>query len=139
MRPDQEGSATLELTILAPALLVLLGLAIVAGRIETASAAVEHAAAVGARDASLARTPALARLAAANSVNGSLASQGIACGSLNVNLDAAGFSAPPGTASVVRLTVSCTLALSDVAVPGVPGTRLVKATMTSPLDTYRSR
>ena len=139
MKADQEGSATLELTILAPALLVLLSLAIVAGRIETASSAVEQAAAVGARDASIARTPALARLAATDSVKSSLASQGITCGSLNVNLDASGFSAPPGTASVVRLTVSCSLALSDVAVPGVPGTRSVQATMTSALDTYRSR
>ena len=139
MKVHEEGSATLELTILAPALLVLLSLAIVAGRIETASSAVEQAAAVGARDASLARTPALARVAAADSVRGSLASQGITCGSLDVNLDASGFSAPPGNAAVVRLTVSCALPLSDLAVPGIPGTRSVQATMTSVLDSYRSR
>lgn len=140
MRPrEDEGSATLELTILAPALLVVLSLAILAGRIETTSAVVEHAAAASARDASLARTPTAARAAALSTAKDSLDSQGVDCRSLNVAVDTGGFQVRAGTASVVRVTVDCVVPLADLALPGVPGTRSVKASMTSPLDTYRSR
>lgn len=133
------GSATLELTILAPALLTLLGLVILAGRIETSSAAIEQAAAVAAREASLARSPAMAQSAASLAAKDSLASQGITCGALSVTLDSSGFSTSPGAAAVVRVTVACAVPLSDLAVPGLPGTHMVRASMTSALDTYRSR
>lgn len=63
--PDRErGSATLELVLLAPALLVVVGVVIAAGRVEVASAAVEHAAAEAARSASLTRTVPAAAAAA---------------------------------------------------------------------------
>jgi Flp pilus assembly protein TadG len=136
---DESGSATLELTILAPALLVVLSLAILAGRIETTTAVVEHAAAASARDASLARTATGARAAALSAAKESLASQGLDCRSLSVGVDTSGFHVPAGTASVVRVTVDCVVPLADLAVPGVPGARSVHASMTSPLDTYRSR
>ena len=46
--------------------------------------------------------------------------------------------AKTNTASVTA-TVTCVVNLSDVAVPGLPGTRTITATMSSPLDTYRER
>ncbi len=54
-RGTDRGSATIELAVLAPALLALLGLVIVAGRISVAGSAVEQAAASAARAASIAR------------------------------------------------------------------------------------
>jgi hypothetical protein len=39
----------------------------------------------------------------------------------------------------VNVTVSCRLDLSDLAIPGVPGSRVMRATMSSPLDTWRER
>jgi hypothetical protein len=33
----------------------------------------------------------------------------------------------------------CTVNLSDLSAPGIPGTKLVTATATSPLDTFRER
>ena len=139
LRGDEAGSATLELTVLAPALLLLLSLAILAGRVETTSAAVEQAAAASARDASLARSPAAARAAATSAAKASLTSQGLDCRSLDVDVDTTGFQVAAGTASVVRVTVACVVPLADLAVPGVPGSRSVHASMTSPLDTYRAR
>ena len=46
---DDRGSITVELAILAPALLLLLGLLVFAGRVQTSSASVEQAARAAAR------------------------------------------------------------------------------------------
>ena len=44
-----------------------------------------------------------------------------------------------GEAGSVSATVECLLDLADLSVPGVPGSRLIKATSSSPLDTWRER
>jgi hypothetical protein len=56
---------------------------------------------------------------------------------VTVDLDA--FTAPPGTPAQVASTVTCQVDLADLAVPGVPGSHTVTATMSSPIDTYRER
>jgi Flp pilus assembly protein TadG len=139
LRRDDKGSATLELAILAPALLVLLGLVIAAGRIEVAAGAVEQAASAAARDASIARTGSAARTVAADTARDSLRRQGITCGVLDVAVDTAGFSVATGLPAQVKVSIACTVPLSDLAVPGLPGARTLKAHMASPLDRYRSR
>lgn len=138
-RFDDNGSATLELAILAPALLALLGLVIAAGRIEVAGGAVEQAASAAAREASIARTGSAARVVATQSARDSLRSQGIACGVLDVVVDTSGFAVAAGLPAQVEVSVACTVPLSDLAVPGMPGTRTMRAQMASPLDRYRSR
>lgn len=135
----EHGSATLELAILSPAVLALLALAIAAGRIQVAGGAVEQAAAAAARTASIARTPSTARAAATEEARTSLRQQGITCGALDVTLDTAGFAVPVGRPAQVEVSVACTVALSDLAVPGLPGTRTLRAQVASPLDRYRSR
>jgi Flp pilus assembly protein TadG len=57
------GSASLELAIIAPVLLVLVALVVMGGRFAMASAAITGVAGAAARDASLARSPAAARAA----------------------------------------------------------------------------
>jgi hypothetical protein len=52
--------------------------------------------------------------------------------STTVTVDTAGFAAPVGTPATVTATVRCVVNLADLAVPGVPGTRTVTATATSP-------
>lgn len=138
-RFGEQGSATLELAILSPAVLALLALAIAAGRIEVAGGAVEQAAAAAARAASIARTPSTARAAATEEASASLRQQGITCGTLDVTVDTAGFAVPVGQPAQVEVSVACTVALSDLAVPGLPGTRTLRAQVASPLDRYRSR
>ncbi|GGB91498.1 TadE/TadG family type IV pilus assembly protein [Cellulomonas carbonis] len=133
------GSATLEVAILTPALLLLLALVVFAGRVQVAAGAVEHAAAVAAREASLTRTAGAARTAATTAATIDLDGQDLRCATSTVTVDTAGFARPLGSGSHVTATVTCTVSIADLAIPGLPGTRTLTATATSPLDRYRAR
>ncbi len=133
------GSATIELAVLAPALLALLGLVIVAGRISTAGSAVEQGAASAARAASIARDARAAQVAADRSAREALRDQGITCRTVTSSVDVRGFAVAVGSPASVTVTVRCVVPLSDLAVPGMPGQRTVTATMTSPIDRFRGR
>lgn len=136
--PDR-GSATLEAAVIVPALVVILGLVIAGGRLALASGSVQAAARDAARAASLARDPATAINAARQVAAATLRSEGLTCTATNVQVNAAGFSAPLGQPAVVRVAVSCTVALAGVTLPGLPGSHQISATFTSPLDPYRGR
>ena len=137
--PDDGGSASLELVLVTPALLGLLGLLILAGRVALASNSVEQAADEAARSASISRTAAGARGAADDGARRALAQQNLRCSSVTVTVDTTGFAVPVGVPARVRATVTCRVNLSDLALPGFPGARTVTATAVSPLDTYRER
>ncbi|HEX6887064.1 MAG TPA: TadE/TadG family type IV pilus assembly protein [Candidatus Nanopelagicales bacterium] len=136
---DARGSATVELAVVAPALLALLGLVIMAGRITAAGSAVEQAAAAGARAASLARDERAAERSADHLVTAALRDQGVRCQETSTRVDTSGFAARIGTPATVSVEVRCVVPLRDVAVPGMPGQRTLTARATSPLDTYRGR
>lgn len=138
-RPGDSGLLTLELVIWFPGLLLLTGLLIVAGRVNGANAAVEQAAADAARTASIARTAGAASSQARLQALQSLSGQGLHCSSTRVTVDTAGFSVPPGQPATVRSTVSCTVRLSDLGIPGLSGSRTVSHTAVSTLDTFRQR
>jgi len=140
VRPSSDrGSATVELVILAPTLLLFLLLAIYAGRVAMARQSVHAAAADAARSASIARTQAAAAANARAVADATLAAEGLRCVDTQVDLDTAAFMAPIGTPGTVAATVTCTVDLTDLTLPGVPGSRRLTATVTSPLDTYRER
>lgn len=134
---DERGSVSLELAILAPALLLLLGVLVLAGRVETSSATVEQAARAAARDASLARTPATARATATASAQRELTASH--CATTQISVDTAGFAAPVGTDAAISVQVVCTVSMANLAIPGLPGTHTITGHATSPLDRYRSR
>ena len=133
------GSVTLELTVLTPAVLMLLGLVIVAGRISIAHQEVDHAAQTAARAATIARDPATATAQAVSNGRSELDSSQLHCTDLRITVDTRGFAVPVGRPAMVSATVTCTLDLADLAVPGIPGSQAITATATSPLDTYRGR
>jgi Flp pilus assembly protein TadG len=136
---DDRGAVTLEFVVVAPALLALLGLLVMAGRVAIASNSVESAANEAARSASISRSASGARGVAEDGARRSLAEQGLQCSSVQVDVDTAGFAVPVGLPAQVRATVTCVVRLSDLALPGFPGSRTVTATAVSPLDTYRER
>ncbi len=136
---DERGSTTLELVVWAPGLLLLIGLLTVAGRVNSANAAVEQAAVDAARTASSARTAAAAAGLAQAGAGRTLAAQGLQCTTTTVALDTSGFATPPGQSATVTATVTCPVRLSDLSIPGLPGTRTVSHTATSSLDTFRER
>ena len=134
-----EGAASLEVVVLTPALVLLLGLLVLAGRVALARTSVEQAADEAARSASIARTAAGARRAAEDGAQRALSAQSLRCARVDVAVDVGGFAVPVGQPARVTATVTCVVALADLALPGFPGSRTVTATAVSPLDTYRER
>jgi Flp pilus assembly protein TadG len=137
-RCRDDGNAALELVILAPVLLCLLGLVIAAGRTSIAQGSVAAAARDAARQASIALTPGAAEAAARSSALAALNQEGLDCAPV-VTVDVAGFGVPVGEPATVSATVSCQVPLSDLIVPGMPGSKTLTATFSSPLDPYRGR
>lgn len=125
--------------ILAPALLMFLTLAIFGGRVAMAQQAVQTAAADAARTASIARTAGDAAGTAQSAASATLQSEGLRCTAIDTAVDTSGFSTPVGLPATVAATVACTVDLSDLVVPGLPGSRRLTSTVISPLDTYRER
>ena len=135
----EQGSAVIEAVIILPAFMLFVLLIIFGGRLAIARQAVEASAAEAARAASISRTQQQAKTAAETGAAASLGNQHVRCASHHVSVDTAGFASPVGVPASVTATVTCVVDLSDLAVPGVPGTKMISATMSSPIDTYRER
>jgi Flp pilus assembly protein TadG len=135
----ESGSASLEAAIGVPAFALFVGLVIFGGRTATTHQALQSAAADAARSASLARNADVARVDARRAATSSITNQKIGCSAIDVAVDTSDFDKQPGVPGSVNVTVSCQLDLSDLAVPGVPGSRVMRATMSSPIDTWRER
>lgn len=130
-RDADRGSAAIEITLIAPLLLLLLLLAVAMGRTVSARIDVDGAAQQAARAASLTRDPASARRAAQEAATTALAGEGRSCTLIAVDTDTAVFH-PGGLAQV---TVTCTITLSDLGVP-LPGTHDSTGRAAAPVDTY---
>ena len=135
----ERGSVTVEMVLIAPALLALLMLTVLAGRVVLAGGTVEQVAAAGARAASLARSPAEATTAATDAVRRAVEEQHLQCQDVSVSVDTTGFRVPLGQPASVAVAVSCQVRLSDLTLPGLPGSRTLSDQAVSPLDPYRGR
>lgn len=132
----ESGSATLELVILAPGLLLLIGLLIGIGRTQHAHQAVESAARDAARQASIARSPGQAQSAATTSALAALRREDLHCNPV-ITIDATGLNRPVGTQATVAAQVSCQVPLSGL-MPGLPGsTRISSGWFRSAVDPFR--
>jgi len=139
-RGDRErGSAAIEAVIIVPAFMLFVLLIIFGGRLAIARQAVEAAAADAARAASISRTQGQARSYGESAALSILSYQRLRCASQHITVDTSGFAAPVGTPAKITATVTCLVDLSDLSIPGVPGTKIISATMSSPIDTYRER
>ena len=136
---SQRGTASVELAILVPVLVILLGLMIAGGRIWFARATVTEAAYSAARAASLARTPGEAAIDGRNAGQQSMATGGLECISRSVQVDVNAFSVPVGQPATITSSVFCTVSFGDVLLPGMPGALTLRADGASALDTYRGR
>ena len=132
-RTVERGSASLELVLMAPALIVLMLFVVLVGRLGQARADVDRVARDAARAASIARTSDAAHERATAAARATLAEGGVSCRSMTIELDTATF-APDGA---VRATVGCSVDLADLSLLGVPGSRTITATFTQPVDAYR--
>lgn len=134
----EQGSSALELVILAPAVLLIISVIILGGRVAIAGQSVQQAAEEAARTASLARTQSDANATAAQAARDTLDQQGLECTVVTVNVDTSGFGAPIGQPATVTATVTCPVRVSGLMIPGI-STRTVRATASSPIDQWRQR
>lgn len=138
-RTADRGSASTELVLLAGLVLMFAVTLVGFGRIALADLTVQTAANSAARDASLARTTAEAQSAALNTANASLDSAGLNCQTITVAINTSNMDAPLGQTGTVEATIECNVNLSDISVPGLPGSKLISVTASSPVDPYRER
>jgi Flp pilus assembly protein TadG len=136
----EAGNAPLELMILAPVIMLLICLVIAAGRTTIAQGSVDAAARDAARQASIARSPEAAVAAAYASARSELSGENLNCTPViqmpGVYRD---FAAPVGTPAAVTARVTCRVSLADLLIPGLPGSKTLRASFTSPIDPYRGR
>lgn len=131
---DEQGSATAELVLLTPLLILILVFVVALGRLTSARIEVDSAAAQAARAASIAWSPQSANQAAQQSAAATLSGDHVTCAHLDVSVDTAEF-VPGGSVSV---TVSCGVDLSQLTGLHLPTTETISSKAVSPLDRFRS-
>jgi Flp pilus assembly protein TadG len=128
------------MAILTPAFLLLIAAAIGFGRIAIAAHAIDVAAHDAARAASISRTGPAAASNAQSAADQALDQQGLDClGGPTVTPDVSGFAQPDLDLGFVSVTISCEVELTDLALPGMPQTRVLTTTFISPIDIFRER
>lgn len=124
------GSVSTELVLLAPALVLMVLLIVLAGRAGQTVEQVRHAADQGARAASLVSRPAMAA-AARRAALDDLAASGVLCTGASVVTTTGGASAP-----AVTVTVTCRVPVDGLAPLAASG-QVVTASSTEAIDRYR--
>ncbi|WP_037606737.1 TadE/TadG family type IV pilus assembly protein [Streptacidiphilus rugosus] len=125
------GSASVEVVLVAPVMLLLLLCAVALGRLVNARLDVDSAAQQAARAASLLRLPGKAQQVADQTARTALAETGRACQGFDVTADTSHFTA----GGSVTVTVACTTELSDLGIP-LPGSHVSRSTASVPVDSY---
>lgn len=131
---NQSGSLTVELVVVTPVLFMMALFIIMFGRVSEAHQRVIEAASAGAEAAAVMPSPGSAESDVAITAATEGLSSARLCPHPEVTTDVSHFY--PG--GYVRVTVSCQVVLSDLGVPGMPGSTTVRATSTAPIDPYRS-
>jgi Flp pilus assembly protein TadG len=130
---EEHGSATAELVVITPIVILMLLFVVLCGRLADTNLRLNDAAHQAARAATTARSPATAASDAATAAHAALDQAGVACQSLTLQTDTQGLR--PG--STVTVTLSCTLGMSDLTLLSLPGTVTRQASFSSVVDVYR--
>ncbi|WP_420176304.1 TadE/TadG family type IV pilus assembly protein [Luteococcus sp. OSA5] len=136
---NQRGAAAIEVVVLVPALVLVLGVLVAGWRLWSARTQVVDAAGAAARAATLERSGGAARLRAERVAAANLDAFGLSCEPAAVDVDTSGFLRPSGSTADVRVAISCQVPLDDLVAPGLPGHWRVRAAGTHRLDTFRER
>lgn len=128
---NERGSAALEVVFITPALLAVVLLIVLCGRVVNAQMDVDAISRDAARAASVERTPEGAN-ASAQAVVEQLTSAG-RCRQATADVQQVG----GATAGSVAVVVRCTVAFRDLAFLAVPTTKTFESRFVEPLDEYR--
>ncbi len=131
---NEQGSAPVELLIMTPVIVMMVGLALFTGRVGTIKQDVISASRDSARAASARQFAGPASADGEAAAHQTLAARNVPCQTLTVSVDTSNL-APGGS---VTSTVTCVVDLSDVtSLLGLPGTVTIDATSTAIVDRYR--
>jgi Flp pilus assembly protein TadG len=130
---SDRGSATTELVILAPLLVVLAVAALVLGRLVLYQEQVADAARSAVEAAALWPTAPQADEAALLAASYDLLHDNARCAGSSVSVDTADLQ--PG--GHIGATVRCRVLIGSSLLPGVPGAMTITASATAPIETYR--
>jgi len=133
-RKGDSGSLVVELVVLTPVVFLIALCILVFGRVSEARQMVTESARAGAQAASVMPNAQSAQSAAIDSAVVGTSGRTHACAHAHVVTDVSRYY-PGGD---VRVTVTCTVALSDLSVPGVPGSTSISESSSAPVDPYRS-
>ncbi len=131
-RPGESGSASLELALVTPVLLLLLLFITALGRLGATRSQIDAAAAQAARAASIGRTATDATAQARESLSAAT-SAGLPCTETATGVDVSRFG--PGGLVVVELT--CRIELSAVSGIAIPGSKLLQSRAVAVVDAFR--
>jgi len=138
-RRNQRGAVSIEAALLVPALVLLAALATAGWRVWWASAQVQAAAEAAARVASQSVLVSDARARVQTVVASDLKTAGVHSKNTVLSHDLSAVTLPTGVAGTIRVSVTCTVGLGDLLVPGLPGAISVTGAATEAIDVFRSR
>lgn len=128
------GSLTVELVVLTPVIVVFALATLAFGRFTQAHQQVVAAAQAGAQAAAVGSNAASAQQDAQAAASTGILGSAHTCANPQISVNVSHFT--PGGYVVVQVT--CHVQLSDLLVPGLPGSTTLQASSTAPLDPYRS-
>lgn len=130
---SEHGGATVELTLIAPLLLLLLLFVVALGRIALAREEVQGAARDAARQASMQRSPTAAASSAEATARQSLETGKVSCRQSDVVADTSSFR----SGGWVAVDVTCHADLNSLSLLRIPSSKAIHARFVEPIDTYR--
>ncbi|MFC9614409.1 hypothetical protein [Streptomyces sp. NPDC056938] len=133
------GSYTMEAALCLVVLVPLLGIMAAYGLAGLGDSTTANAAAAGARAASEAADADTAAARGRDAALASLRQAQRSCATSGVTVDTSRFPSQPGQAGTVLVHVQCTIPLDQLAVPGLPGSKTLRAERRSAVDRYVDR
>ena len=134
-RLDQ-GSMSIEAVLIIPVFLVFLALIAAIGRTAAVQEDLHASIVAGVRIASLESSSFDGENAARTAIENHLADEGVTCTSSDISINTDALDLPPGQPGEVWATIACTVPLSDLSVPGLPGHIRLTDTFSTPIDPY---
>lgn len=131
------GAVALEAAVILPAVLLLAALTAASWRLWQTRGDVHSAAEAAARAVSVSAGPAQGVAAGRQVALADLT--GTRCAAPAIGVDPSGLAVPAGEPGRVGVRVACTVPMSDLLLPGLPGSFHVSASAEAPVDSHRER
>ncbi|MDU7815607.1 TadE/TadG family type IV pilus assembly protein [Cutibacterium avidum] len=136
-RGYQRGAVAVEAALILPSLLMIAAMTTGGWRLSEVRADAQSAAEVAARVGSVASTVGEGHAVGQRVAMTELA--GTRCSDPAISIDSSALALPVGSTGVTSARVRCTVRLSDLLVPGMPGALHVESTAHSTVDSHRER